>query len=63
MAFHSGTVRVTALRAGIDLPISHQEGLVVVQLPDIDLFEVLLLEEHPSVVREVVRDLDQKGSA
>jgi hypothetical protein len=39
--------RVTALRAGVDLPIERFNGMAEVRLPDLDLFEVLLVEEIP----------------
>ena len=60
LALDSGTKRVSALRAGIDLPVSHQDGMAIVQLPDIALFELLLLSERPPGGREMFRDLDEK---
>ncbi len=40
--------RVRALRAGRDLPIERQNGQATVLLPDLDLFEVLVVETDPA---------------
>jgi hypothetical protein len=57
LVLDSGVTGVSALRAGVDLPLSSHKGMTVVQLPDIDLFEVLVLAERPNVVREVVDEI------
>ena len=63
LTIDSGTQRVTALKAGIELPAEPKDGRMIVQLPDIDLFEVLLVEFSPPIVRNVVQTLDQDGAA
>ena len=45
MAVGTGRSRVRALRAGIDLPLETADGQPFVRLPEIGLFEVLVIEE------------------
>jgi hypothetical protein len=51
--------RVTALKAGVDLPIEREDGRAWVDLPDLDLFEVLVLEERPNAVRGIRQESDR----
>lgn len=51
LAVSSASCRVEALRAGVELPVATDDGRPYVRLPEIGLFEVLVVEppaHHPS---------------